>query len=165
MTVKRTRQKSGTIVTVEEFLTLDRPKGDLLLEIDRQRVKLTSLDRVYWPEEKLTKFDLLCFYLKVADHIMPYLKDRPAILQRWPRGINAPMFFQQDLDSAPEFIKTVRLTNQEGRDLDYGVFTTVASLLSNTRGTRRLNIWTSRTGSRLISIRRRRRGKTCCRWR
>jgi bifunctional non-homologous end joining protein LigD len=109
MTVKRTRQKSGTIVTVEEFLTLDRPKGDLLLEIDRQRVKLTSLDRVYWPEEKLTKFDLLCFYLKVADHIMPYLKDRPAILQRWPRGINAPMFFQQDLDSAPEFIKTVRL--------------------------------------------------------
>jgi bifunctional non-homologous end joining protein LigD len=129
MTVKRTPQKSGTIVTVEEFLTLDRPKGDLLLEIDRQRVKLTSLDRVYWPEEKLTKFDLLCFYLKVADHIMPYLKDRPAILQRWPRGINAPMFFQQDLDSAPEFIKTVRLTNQEGRDLDYGVFTTVASLL------------------------------------
>jgi bifunctional non-homologous end joining protein LigD len=129
MTVKRTRQKGGTIVTVEEFLSLERPKGDLLLEIDRQRVSITSLDRIYWPDEKLTKFDLLCFYLKVADYIMPYLKDRPAILQRWPRGIKAPMFFQQDLDSAPEFIKTVRLTNQEGRDLDYGVYTNVASLL------------------------------------
>ena len=117
------------IVTVEEFLSLDRPKGDLQLEIDRQRVSVTSLDRIYWPDEKLTKFDLLCFYLKVADYIMPYLKDRPAILQRWPRGIKAPMFFQQDLDSAPEFIKTVRLTNQEGRDLDYGVYTNVASLL------------------------------------
>ena len=129
MMVKRTRQKGGTLVTVEEFLTLERPKGDMLLEIDRQRVSVTSLDRIYWPDEKLTKFDLLCFYLKVADYIMPYLKDRPAILQRWPRGINAPMFFQQDLDSAPEFIKTVRLTNQEGRDLDYGVYTNVASLL------------------------------------
>lgn len=117
------------IVTVEEFLSLDRPKGDLVLEVDRERVSVTSLDRIYWPDEKLTKFDLLCFYLKVADRMMPYLKDRPAILQRWPRGIAAPMFFQQDLDAAPEFIKTVRLTNQEGRDLDYGVYTTVASLL------------------------------------
>ncbi len=115
MTVKKTRQKGGTVITVEEFLSLERPKGDMLLEIDRQRVSVTSLDRIYWPDEKLTKFDLLCFYLKVADYIMPSLKDRPAILQRWPRGINAPMFFQQDLDSAPEFIKTVRLTNQEGR--------------------------------------------------
>jgi bifunctional non-homologous end joining protein LigD len=117
------------IVTAQEFLSLDRPKGDLLLEIGRERVSLTSLDRIYWPDEKLTKFDLLCYYLKVADLIMPFLKDRPAILQRYPRGIKAPMFFQQDLDSAPEFIKTVRLTNQEGRELDYGVYTTVGSLL------------------------------------
>jgi bifunctional non-homologous end joining protein LigD len=127
--VKRTRQKSGMIVTAEEFLALDRPKGDLLLGVGRERVSVTSLDRIYWPDEKLTKFDLLCFYLKVADRMMPFLKDRPAILQRWPRGINAPMFFQQDLDSAPDFIKTVRLTNQEGRELDYGVYTTVGSLL------------------------------------
>jgi bifunctional non-homologous end joining protein LigD len=117
------------IVTAEEFLALDRPKGDLLLEVGRERVSVTSLDRIYWPDEKLTKFDLLCFYLKVGDRMMPFLKDRPAILQRWPRGINAPMFFQQDLDSAPDFIKTVHLTNQEGRELDYGVYTTVGSLL------------------------------------
>src|SRR5918994_4772441 len=129
MTVKRTRQKGGTVITVEEFLSLERPKGDLILKIGREQVSVTSLDRIYWPDEKLTKFDLLSYYLKVADYIMPYLQERPAILQRYPRGIKAPMFFQQDLDSAPEFIKTARLTNQEGRELDYGVFTTVASLL------------------------------------
>ena len=117
------------IVTVQEFLSLERPKGDLVLEMGRERVSVTSLDRIYWPDEKLTKFDLLCYYLKVADLIMPFLKDRPAILQRWPRGIKAPMFFQQDLESAPDFVKTVRLTNQEGRELDYGVYTAVASLL------------------------------------
>jgi bifunctional non-homologous end joining protein LigD len=129
MPVKRTRQKGGMTVSIQEFLSLDRPKGDLILEIGRERVSVTSLERIYWPDEKLTKFDLLCFYLKVADYIMPFLKDRPAILQRWPRGIKAPMFFQQDLESAPDFIKTVRLTNQEGRELDYGVYTTLASLI------------------------------------
>jgi len=129
MAVKRTRQKGGMIVTVQEFLGLDRPKGDLIVKIGREQVSVTSLDRIYWPDEKLTKFDLLCFYLKIADYILPYLKDRPAILQRWPRGIKAPMFFQQDLESAPEFIKTKRLTNQEGRELDYAVFSTIGSVI------------------------------------
>ena len=129
MAVKRQKQKGGTVLTVEEFLSLERPKGDLQLKIGREQVSVTSLDRIYWPDEKLTKFDLLSYYLKVADYIMPYLRDRPAILQRWPSGIKAPMFFQQDLDTAPEFIKTAHLVNQEGRELDYGVFTTVASLV------------------------------------
>lgn len=127
--VKRTVPKQGPTITVQEFLSLKQPKGDLLVEVDGKAVSLTSLERIYWPAEKLTKFDLLRYYLLVSEEIMPFLVDRPAILQRWPRGVNAPMFFQQDLESAPEFIKTVRLTNQEGRELDYAVYTTPASLL------------------------------------
>lgn len=127
--IKRTRQQEGPAIPPEEFLKLKKPKGDLILGISGERVSLTSLDRVYWPDEKLTKFDLLCYYLKISTYLMPFLKDRPAILQRYPRGIKAPMFFQQDLESAPAFIKTVRLVNQEGRELNYAVYTTVGSLL------------------------------------
>src|SRR5258708_18763190 len=127
--IKLTRQKEGPSITPEEFLSLKKPKGDHVLQIGGERVSLTSLDRVYWPDEGLTKFDLISYVLNISAHIIPFLKDRPAILQRWPRGINAPMFFQQDLESAPDFIKTVRLTNQEGRELDYAVYTTTASLL------------------------------------
>src|SRR5436853_7857171 len=126
---KRTRERESSTISREEFLALKRPKGNLILEIDGEHVSLTHLDRVYWPDEKITKFDLLCYYVRLAPHILPFLKDRPAILQRYPRGINAPMFFQQDLESAPPFIKTVRLTNQEGRELNYAVYTTVGSLL------------------------------------
>jgi bifunctional non-homologous end joining protein LigD len=128
-TIKRTRPQEGPAISSEEFLSLKKPKGDLILGIAGQRVSLTSLDRIYWPEEKLTKFDLLCYYLNISSYLMPFLKDRPAILQRYPRGIKAPMFFQQDLESAPAFIKTVRLINQEGRELNYAVYTTVGSLL------------------------------------
>jgi bifunctional non-homologous end joining protein LigD len=128
-TIKRTRQPEGSAMTPEEFLSLKKPKGDLLLAIGNERVSFTSLDRIYWPDEKLTKYELLCYYLKISPLLMPFLKDRPAILQRYPRGIKAPMFFQQDLESAPAFIKTVHLTNQEGRELNYAVYTTAASLL------------------------------------
>lgn len=127
--VKLTRQKEGPAVSAEEFLALKKPKGDLILDIDGSRVSVTSLERIYWPDEKLSKFDLLCYYLKISPLLMPYLKERPAILQRYPRGIKAPMFFQQDTESAPAFVKTVRLVNQEGRELNYSVYTTVASLL------------------------------------
>src|SRR5215217_369678 len=144
--VKRTRQKGGTVITVDEFLSLDRPKGDLIIQAGREQVAVTSLDRIYWPDEKLTKYDLLSYYLRVADYIMPYLQDRPAILQRYPRGIKAPMFFQQDLDSAPEFIKTARLINQEGRELDYGVYSTIGSVLHFvTLGTIEQHPWHSTT--------------------
>jgi len=127
--VKRTPAKKGATISVAEFLKLKQPKGDLIVDVEGQPVPVTSLERVYWSDEKITKFDLLSYYLHISSHIMPFLKNRPAILQRWPRGINAPMFFQQDLESAPAFIKTVHLTNQVGRELDYAVYTNTASLL------------------------------------
>src|SRR6266478_8123356 len=126
---KAPQQTQASTLSVKEFLALKQPKGDLVLEVEGERVSLTSLDRIYWPGEKLTKFDLLSYYLKVSDLIMPFLKDRPAILQRYPRGIKAPMFFQQDTESAPAFIKTVSLVNQEGREVNYSVYTSVGSLL------------------------------------
>src|SRR5712691_4795282 len=85
--IKRTPAKKGDSISVQEFLHLKQPKGDLILEVKGQPVSLTSLERVYWPDEKITKFDLISYYLRVSSHIMPFLKDRPAILQRWPRGI------------------------------------------------------------------------------
>ena len=126
---KAPQRIQASTLSVKEFLALKKPKGDLILEVEGERVSLTSLDRIYWPGEKLTKFDLLCYYLRISSFIMPFLKDRPAILQRYPRGIKAPMFFQQDTSTAPSFIKTVRLVNQEGREVNYSVYTTLASLL------------------------------------
>src|SRR5436190_16893935 len=62
--VKVTRTKDGREITVKQFLALKQPRGDVTVEVEGERVSLTSLERIYWPGEKLTKFDLLCYYLK-----------------------------------------------------------------------------------------------------
>ncbi len=104
-------------------------ESDVTLKLGRDRLELTSLDKVYWPDEGYTKGDLLRYYLEISNYIMPYLKDRPAILKRYPSGIGGPMFFQHNIESAPALLKTERLESETGRKLNYAVYTDLASLI------------------------------------
>ena len=75
--LKRTAGKQGAAISVAEFLSLKAPKGDLILAVRQERVSLTSLERVYWPDEKITKFDLLCYYIQISP-IHHSLFERPS---------------------------------------------------------------------------------------
>jgi DNA primase len=56
----------------------------------------THLDKVYWPEAGYTKSDLLDYYEKIAPFLLPYLKDRPVVMKRFPEGIDHESFFQKN---------------------------------------------------------------------
>jgi bifunctional non-homologous end joining protein LigD len=92
-------------------------------------VEVTSLDKPYWPDEGYTKGDLLRYYVNIARFIMPYLKDRPVILKRFPNGIGGESFFQHNVESAPDILKIERLESESGRMVNYAVYTDLASLL------------------------------------
>ncbi|HRP57198.1 non-homologous end-joining DNA ligase [Agriterribacter sp.] len=73
----------------------------------KQQLHLTSLDKVYWPEEGITKGDLIAYYKTMAPFILPYLKNRPLSLKRNPNGIIDEGFYQKDAgELAPDWIKT-----------------------------------------------------------
>ena len=68
---------------------------------------LTSLDKLYWPDEGITKGDLINYYETMATYVIPYLKNRPLSLKRNPNGIKDQGFFHKDAgDIAPDWIKT-----------------------------------------------------------
>ena len=76
----------------------------------KKQAELTNLDKIYWPDEKITKGDLLEYYSNIAPYILPYLKNRPLSMRRQPNGIKEPGFFQKDVgDSAPDWVKTVEI--------------------------------------------------------
>lgn len=95
------------------------------------KVALTNLDKVYWPDENITKGELIDYYDSVSRYILPYLKDRPLSLKRNPNGINGPSFFQKDAgDTAPDWVTTAEILSESNdKMIDYLVCNDKNSLL------------------------------------
>ena len=118
-------------------------KGDLEVIADGEKIKLTHLDKVYWPESGITKGDLLRYYCEASKVLLPYLKDRPLILKRYPNGIDEPFFFQHNFEELPSFA-----TGYRDEDEQYIVCNNLATLLYLVNlGTITQNPWHSRTDS------------------
>ncbi len=67
----------------------------------KREVPFSNLKKIYWPKDKYTKGDLIDYYRLVAPALLPYLRDRPLVLTRYPDGIEGKSFFQKD---APDFV-------------------------------------------------------------
>ncbi|PYM32779.1 MAG: DNA polymerase LigD [Candidatus Rokuibacteriota bacterium] len=113
-------------------------------------VVVTNPKKVFWPDEGYTKADLVAYYDRIAPFMLPYLKDRPVVLTRYPDGIKGKSFFQKDAPEwVPPWIRTERVYSKDaGRDIDYFIVNDRESLryVANL-GTIPLHMWGSRIGS------------------
>lgn len=92
----------------------DKDPKRVVLESLQARVSsdsiLTNLDKTFWPKEGYTKGDLIEYYSQIAKTILPYLKDRPIMLHRFPEGIEKSSFYQKNIPTTvPKWVKTVRI--------------------------------------------------------
>ncbi|GAA4314925.1 DNA ligase D [Pontixanthobacter gangjinensis] len=121
--------------------------SDNVLEIDGNRVKVTNLDKVYWPDSGLRKYDLIDYYIKVSEYILPYLKDRPQNLHRHPNGIEKDGFYQKDSEGLHEsWLETTSIYSKSARrDIEYLLCQNEASLIYMANlGCIEINPWNSR---------------------
>ena len=136
----------------------DKDRKTLLNPTDETQVrkicghdlKFTHLSKVYWPEDNVTKRDMFNYYYQVAEYILPYLKDRPMSLNRFPNGIHGSSFYQKDVTGkAPDWVtKTFPYITSEGEHKEYLVGSDESYLLwMASLGCIEMNPWFSRVQS------------------
>ncbi|HKQ27328.1 MAG TPA: non-homologous end-joining DNA ligase, partial [Burkholderiales bacterium] len=132
---------------------LKNTKTAFTLSVEGQQVKLSNLDRVYWPAEPslkqpaLTKRDLLRYFAQVSPYILPHLADRPLTMIRMPDGINGQRFFQKHWEQErPPFVETITVfSGHKEESHDYLLCNNLPTLLWLAQsGTLEFHIWHSR---------------------
>lgn len=117
--------------------------------VDGVSLEFSNLDKTYWPETGLRKYDLIDYYLNIADTMLPYLKDRPQNLHRHPDGINNKGFYQKDIDDTvfqPWMETTSVYSESNDKDIEYLLCQNEATLLYMANlGCIEINPWNSRT--------------------
>ncbi|WPO82350.1 DNA ligase D [Chryseobacterium sp. JJR-5R] len=154
---KEPEEVTGTIGSITEKPEDMKPKttvpkknkvsdDETEMTLNRHKVKLTNQDKIYFPEDDVTKGDIVEYYQSIAEYILPYLKKRPLSLNRFPNGIEKQGFYQKDAsENIPDWIKTTEVFSEStDKYIDYIVCNDKATLAYlNNLGCIDMNPWNS----------------------
>ena len=136
---------------------LDNNKTTFTLAVGPHRIRLTHLDRVYWPanpalkQPALTKRDLLRYFAQVSPYILPHLADRPLTMIRMPDGIGGQRFFQKHWEQErPAFVESITVfSGHKDERHEYLLCNDLATMLWLAQsGTLEFHVWHSRARPR-----------------
>ena len=147
-TVADMKKETGTTKksTVSKAHLKEKEEDGNSITVDKIKLPLTNIAKVFFPEEGYTKGDVIMYYNEVYRHIIPYLKSRPQSMRRNPNGIADSGFFQKDVGAtAPRWAKTVSLhSDSNNKNIDYLLCNNKATLLYMANlGCIELNPWNS----------------------
>lgn len=100
------------------------------LKIKGKAVTVSNLDKVFYPKSGFTKGDVIDYYIKISPVLLPYLKNRPVSLKRYPDGVEGQFFYEKQRPShAPDWIKTTPVARSDGSMIDYCMLNDLPSLV------------------------------------
>ncbi|HEX2955653.1 MAG TPA: DNA ligase D [Chitinispirillaceae bacterium] len=122
------------------------PSNETTVLINNRTLRLTNTNKVFWPDEHITKCMLIDFYRQISSIILPHLRDRPQSLHRFPDGINGEHFFHKDIRETPDWIETISIDSEsQSKMIRYILCQDEASLIYIINlGAIELNVWNSR---------------------
>ncbi len=126
-----------------------RPDADVKPVQPQELPTLTHPDKILYPDDKITKSEVFAFYRRIAQHLLPHLRDRPATLERLPEGLDdsrTPHFWQKDTPAYyPEWIARAELPTEQGKVVHYALINNLETLLYLVnQGTLTFHVWLSR---------------------
>lgn len=122
-------------------------KDDVIKKIGTQSIKLTNQNKIYFPNDEITKSDVIDYYMSISKYILPHLRGRPQSMHRYPNGIKGMSFFQKDAsEETPDWIETQKVFSEStDKYINYIICNDKATLayLINL-GCIELNVWSSK---------------------
>jgi bifunctional non-homologous end joining protein LigD len=104
--------------------------GSSEVKVAGKSVRLTNLDKLFWPELGITKGNLIQYYADVAELLLPHIRDRAMVMKRYPHGAAGEFFFMKRAPSPrPDWIQTCRINHDSGNVIDFPMINDVPSLL------------------------------------
>ena len=104
-TVERTSQKRRKSAVPQ--IKLPRDKKTLDVQFEDKIVRLTNLNKLFWPKLGVTKLDLIQYYLDVAPVLLPHVFDRAMVMKRYPNGAAGEFFFMRDESYLPSVFSSI----------------------------------------------------------
>jgi bifunctional non-homologous end joining protein LigD len=101
------------------------------VRVQDRTLKLTNLEKVYWPEDGFTKGQMIDYYTRIATALLPHLRDRPLTLKRYPDGIDGQMFYEKNCPGhRPPWVRTAQVwSGSNNRYMDYCVVQDLPTLV------------------------------------
>jgi len=104
--------------------------GSAKIAVDGKQVQLTNLDKLFWPELRITKGALIQYYADVAPLLLPHIRNRAMVMKRYPHGAAGEFFFMKRAPSPrPDWIEICRIPHDSGNVIDFPMINDLPSLL------------------------------------